>query len=196
MSGRRTGFRATKPVAILVGTAFVAAALVVSVFAPTDVQQQEPFASVIPALDTAVQTQKFSATLRDVRLTDRVQTLDWVGVTEGVWLVVDIEFARRLDSGGIDGSLRIGERDYIASARPDTASINDGAIGDPGLPWAGSILFELPESALSAPGADVATLQLSTGEVRLAGVLEYTFDLGEIDRADSITILEPERVAP
>jgi hypothetical protein len=58
------------------------------------------------------------------------------------------------------------------------------------------MLFELPESALSAPGAGAATLQLSTGEVRLAGVLEYTIDLGEIDRTDSITIPEPERVAP
>lgn len=196
MSGGRTGFRATKPVSILVGAAFVAAALVVSVFAPRDVQQQEPFVSVIPALDTAVQTQKFSATVRALRLTDRVQTPEWVGVTDGVWLVIDIEFARRLDAGGIDGSLRIGDRDYMASARPDTASISDGAISDPGLPWTGSILFELPESALSAAGADVATLQLSTGEVRLAGVLEYTFDLGEIERTDSITILEPERVAP
>ncbi len=196
MNGGRAGFGATKPFQILVGTAFVAAALVVAVLAPSDVQQQKPFVSVIPALGTEVQTQKFSATVNELRLTNRVQTPEWVGVTDGVWLVIDIEFARRLDSGGIDGSLRIGERDYRASARPDTASINDGAIGDPGLPWIGSMLFELPESALSAPGADVATLQLSTGEVRLAGVLEYTFDLGGIDRTDSITIFEPERVAP
>jgi hypothetical protein len=196
MNGGRGGFRATKPVQALVGTAFVAAALVVSVFVPTEVQQQQPFVSVIPSLGTEVQTHKFSATVNEVRLTNRVQTPEWVGVTNGVWLVIEMEFARRLDAGGIDGSLRIGERDYMASARPDTASINDGAIGDPGLPWTGSMLFELPESALSAPGADVATLQLSTGVVRLAGVLEYTFDLGGIDRTDSITILEPERVAP
>jgi hypothetical protein len=173
MNGGRAGFGATKPVQILVGTAFVAAALVVAVLAPSDVQQQKPFVSVIPALGTEVQTQKFSATVNELRLTNRVQTPEWVGVTDGVWLVIDIEFARRLDSGGIDGSLRIGERDYRASARPDTASINDGAIGDPGLPWIGSM-----------------------GEVRLAGVLEYTFDLGGIDRTDSITIFEPERVAP
>jgi hypothetical protein len=196
MSGGQGGFRGTKPVSILVGTAFVAAALVVSVLAPADVQQQQPFVSVIPALGTEVQTQKFSATVSELRLTNRVQTPEWVGATDGVWLVIDMEFARRLDTGGIDGSLRIGERDYVPSARPDTASINDGAIGDAGLPWTGSMLFELPESALSAPGADVATLQLSTGEVRLAGVLEYTFDFGGIDRTDSITILEPERVAP
>jgi hypothetical protein len=196
MSAPKPGTHRSRPVSLLLGGAFIAAAIAVAVFIPSDEQTTAPYVTVIPTLDTTVETREFALEVTGVRLAGRVQTPEWIGDTNGVWLVVDVVFAPRLSTAGIDGTLRIGDRSYLTSRRPDAAAIDVSAIGDPGLPWAGSMLFELPESALRSGGSEAAVVQFAVGDTRLDGVLEYSVDLTDLPIHDSVTIFEPERVAP
>jgi hypothetical protein len=177
--------------------AFVALALALSLLVPSEEFQQGPYVATIPALDTRVEAREFSVTVADVRLADRVQTPEWTGTTPGIWLVVDIVFERRIDRGPITGSFRIGDADYLPSTRPDQASIDGGVSSQPGIPWAGSMLIELPLSALDRPDASVSVLRFATqSNPRLDGVLEFTIDLTALDHESSISVLEPGRVSP
>jgi hypothetical protein len=130
----------------------------------------------------------------DARLADRVQTPDWAGTTTGVWLVVDIEFERRLARGPITGTFRIGDTDYSISARAHDVTI-DSASSLPGISWAGSMLIELPASALEDPAANAAVVRFATHfSPQLDGVVDYTIDLTSLEHADAITLFEPTRV--
>jgi hypothetical protein len=176
---------------------FVGLALGLSVLVPSEEFQQGPYVRTIPALDTRVDSREFSVTVTGVRLADRVQTPEWIGTTPGVWLVVDIVFERRIDRGPITGSFSVGKVDYLLSTRPEEASIDGGASAQPGIPWAGSMLIELPLSALDDPDASVSVLRFATqANPRLDGVLDYLIDLTAVEHETSISIFEPERVAP
>jgi hypothetical protein len=179
---------------ILLTAAFVAAALGLSVLVPSEEFQQGPYVQSLRALDTQAVSREFAVTVTDARLADRVQAPDWTGTTDGVWLVVDIEFERTLTRGSITGSFRIGETEYLASERPDLAAI-DSASSLPGLAWAGSLLVELPLSALDDPAASAAVLRFSTqDDPRLDGVVDVTLDLGTLDHESSITVFDPAQV--
>jgi hypothetical protein len=174
--------------------AFAAIAVALSTLVPTEEFQLRPYVVQAPALGTRVDARTFSVTVLDARLADRVQTPEWTGDTTGVWLVVDIEFERTLDRGSLTGSFRIGDTDYLLSARPDLASIDGGASSMPGLPWTGSMLVELPLSALDDSAAGAAVIRFATStDPRLDAVVDYTIDLGSIDREASLTLFEPER---
>jgi hypothetical protein len=145
--------------------------------------------------DQRVVSREFTVTVTGARLADRVQSPEWTGTTTGVWLVVDIVFERNLRRGPIGGSFRIGDTDYLLSERPDMASINGGASSLPGLAWAGSMLVELPLSALEDPAATGAVLRFATqDDPRLDGVVDYPIDLTTLDREESVTLFDPERV--
>ncbi|MEO5919842.1 MAG: hypothetical protein ABIQ01_01735 [Pseudolysinimonas sp.] len=183
--------------AVALTTGFVGMALALSLLVPSEEFQQGPYVGTIPALDTRADSREFSVTVTGARLADRVQTPEWTGTTPGVWLVVDIVFERRIDHGPITGAFRIGDVEYLLSTRPDDASIDGGASSQPGIPWAGSMLIELPLAALDDPDAGVSVLRFATqSDPRLDGVLDYTIDLGSLDHESSISIFEPERVAP
>lgn len=182
--------------AVALTAGFVVAALGLSVLVPSEEFQQGPYVQVVPALDTRVDSREFSVTVTGAQLADRVQTPEWTGVTPGVWLVVDIVFERTIDRGPIIGSFRIGETEYLISTRPDMASI-DSASSQPGIPWAGSMLVELPLSALDDPDASHAVMRFTTQDTpRLDGVVDFPVDLTDLDRESSLTIFEPERVEP
>lgn len=127
---------------VLLTAGFVAAALGLSVFVPSEDFQQAPYVGAIPALDTKVDSREFSVTVTGARLADRVQTPEWTGTTPGAWLIVDIVFERRIDRGPITGTFRIGDTDYLLSERADEVSIDGLVLSQPGIPWAGSMLFE------------------------------------------------------
>lgn len=185
----------SRPIAILVGAVMVAAALALSLLVPTEEQLQSPYVTRIPAVGDRVELRTFTAQVTDVRLAERVQTDEWTGTTDGVWLVVDLEFSRTLTRGGIRGTLRIGDVRYRTSERPDYASI-DAATALPGLPVAGTLVIELPVDAVRAPGADDAVLRLGTdADAFLDDVAELHIDLTELETVRSVTILEPGRVA-
>jgi hypothetical protein len=186
---------------IVVAAACVAAAFGLTLAAPGDEVIQAPFVRTIPALDQQTATREITVTVTDARLADRVQTPEWTGATNGVWLVVDLEFTRRISRGGLSGAFRIGDTHYRLSERADLATLDNGASGQPDLPWAGSVLVELPLSALEDPGATHAVISFAgtsgpLGGGDLDGVLEYTLDLTALDHEPSITIAEPARVPP
>jgi hypothetical protein len=179
----------------------LAAAFGLTLAAPGDEVIQAPFVRAIPALDQRTATRTITVTVTDTRLADRVQTPEWTGVTNGVWLVVDLEFTRRISRGGLSGAFRIGDTHYRLSERADLATLDNGASGQPDLPWAGSVLVELPLSALEDPAATHAVISFAgssgpLGGGDLDGALEYTFDLTALDHEKSVTISEPSRVAP
>jgi hypothetical protein len=184
-----------RPVAI--AGACIGAALALTILTPGEELIQAPFAAGIPATGVPVDSRQLTVTVTGARLADRLQTPEWTGTTDGVWLVVDIEFERRSEVGGINGAFRIGDTDYALSARPDQASIDTGAYSQPGLPWAGSMVVELPLSALDDPQAQRAVMRFSAfDDPILEGVLDYTIDLTRLDHERSITLQDPQRVAP
>jgi hypothetical protein len=184
-----------RPIAI--AGACIAAALALSVLTPGEEAVQAPFVRGIPATGVPVETRQLTVTVTDARLADRLQTPEWTGTTDGVWLVVGIEFARRSEVGGIAGSFRIGDTGYSLSARPGLASVDNGAFSQPGLPWAGSMVVELPLSALEDARARHAVMRFSAyDDPILEGVLDYEIDLTALDHERSITLQEPVRVAP
>ena len=185
------------PPAILAGAALVVGALGLSMLAPTEEQMQSPYVTRVDGLGERVDLRTFSITFSGARLADRVHTDEWSGATDGVWLIVDLTYQRALTAGGIRGSLRIGDTRYATSARPDRAAVDIGGTGSPGLPVAGSMLIELPRSALDAPGARDAVLRIGTDrDAFLDDVAELHLDLGSLEHVMSAAILEPGRVAP
>ena len=101
----------------------------------------------------------------------------------------------------LHAAFRIGDTHYRLSERADLATLDNGASGQPDLPWAGSVLVELPLSALEDPAATHAVISFAgssgpLGGGDLDGALEYTFDLTALDHEKSVTISEPSRVAP
>ena len=189
MTVRRAG------IAISVGC--LAAALALSILTPSEELTQSPYIRTIPAENVAVDSREVTVTMTGARLADRVQTPDWTGVTDGVWLVVDLQFERRSDTGGIKGAFRIGDTDYALSQRADTASLDQAGFGAPGLPVAGSVLVELPAAALDDPAATHAVIQFSANsDPQLDGALEYTLDLTSLDHEHSFTLNDPQQVSP
>ncbi len=181
---------------ILIAAAFVAAAIGVSLLTPSEETMQAPFVRMIPGLDVPAATRTLTVTVTGARLADRVQTPEWTGTSGGVWLVVDLVFDRRSELGGIDGSLRIGDFEYAFSRRTDD-TIDRTAFPQPGLPWGGTVLVELPRSVLDDPASGSATMRFAAEELPLLdGVLDYRFDLAGLEHLPSVTLHEPERVAP
>ncbi|MBX3194383.1 MAG: hypothetical protein KF727_04700 [Microbacteriaceae bacterium] len=178
------------------GGVLLAAALGISTLVPSEELMQSSYVTEVRELGVPVDLRAFSVTVTRVRLADRVQTPEWIGTTDGVWLVVDLQFERRIERGGITAGLRIGPNRYVLSTRADLDALDQGASGQPGLPWAGSILVELPESVLELPGADDAVLRIGTdADAFLDDVAELHLDLGSLEHERSVTILPPARVA-
>lgn len=180
---------------MLIGAAFVAAAIGLSLLAPSEATMNAPFVGAIRALDSPTTTRTFTVTVTGARLADRVQTPEWTGTTDGVWLVVDITFDRRIQVGSIKASLRIGDTRFALSERTDE-TIDQSAFPQPGLPWGGSVLVELPRSVLDDPDARAVVMRFASQDLPLLdGALDYTFDLTALDHETSITIQQPGRVA-
>ena len=178
---------------ILVAAGFIAATVVVSLLQPSDEFQQSPFVTRMAGFDIPSNARAITVTATDAALADRVQTPDWLGDTEGVWLVVDLTFEPRIDRGGIAGEVRIGDTVYRASQRVESGI--DSAIADPGLPWAGALLFELPASVLDRPEAGTTLVRFSSrDDTRLDEVLELVIDLGSLPHEASLSVPEPGRV--
>lgn len=180
---------------VLVGAAFVAAAIALSLLAPSEATMNAPFVGTIRGLDAPATTRTFTVTVTGARLADRVQTPEWTGTSDGIWLVVDIVFDRRIQLGSIKGSLSIGDTQYALSRRTDDA-IDRSAFAQPGLPWGGTVLVELPRYVLDDPASTAAVMRFAAQELPLLdGALDYTFDLTALDHESSITIQPPGRVA-
>lgn len=152
-TGARAGWGVLSAVALL------AAAAAATVTAPTQDDVQAPIESVGPVGRTIVARQ-IEARAEAVRVADRLAlpagSSSRDSATDGVWVVVDLTVACRIDACGFAGSrLRIAGRSYAPSAIVPGASFATTSQ-DPGLRYRTSAVFEVPRSALRAGSARLA----------------------------------------
>jgi hypothetical protein len=134
-------------------------------------------------------------------LTERLDIVyrDDVGdtTTDGVWVVLDTRVTGRVGSPTLSYSeLRIGGTSYRLSEvlpAPSLLTLSYGA----GVPEEGTLVFELPRSALEAPGSSAASIiirpQLDS-QLDLLPVIDV--DLTELEvqpsvRVDEVTVADP-----
>ncbi|MFT4029677.1 MAG: hypothetical protein QM675_07365 [Protaetiibacter sp.] len=169
---------------VMVGLAFVAARTEPQaelVFSPFAVRVAEGERGEGRGLRASVD----GATLADVVALD-----GWTGTTTGVWFVADVRMESTETPSLAYATVRVGERVWTTSLRPGLYAMQSASL-DPGLPLAGSFIFELPEEVLDESAARHATLWLSTkDDTRLITVIEVELDLTGLDR---VAELEVER---
>jgi hypothetical protein len=113
----------------------------------------------------------------DVRYNDAGDTS-----TDGVWVVVDTVLTARLDTTILNAAeLWIGDVRYRVSdilPAPTPLQLSYGA----GIAERGSLVFEIPLSALDAPGASRASIVLfDKGDARLDSVPVVVVDLTQLE---------------
>lgn len=130
-------------------------------------------------------------TVLDVRLTHRLDvTYDEVdGTTDGVWVVVDAVVTPNLERLSLgDSILRIGGTTYGVSDILGIDDLRNQPYGA-GITLQGPLVFELPASALEAPGARSATILITpSADSRLDSVPVVVVDLTALEIAPSIDI--------
>ncbi|OJX69121.1 MAG: hypothetical protein BGO94_11190 [Micrococcales bacterium 72-143] len=177
----------TRPLAIAAALVLVGAAFAVArtepqedlVFAPFGVRVAEGERGEGRGLRAAVD----GAALADVVVLDR-----WTGTTTGVWLLVDARMESTENPTLAYATVQVGERVWPTSLRPGIYAMQSASL-DPGLPVAGTFVFELPEEVLDEAEARRATLRLSTkSDTRLITVVEVELDLTGLDRAAEVEL--------
>lgn len=136
------------------------AALAVST-APNDTSIVDPF-EVTGNIGQVVTARQVSAEVHEVRLAHELDVpygfQEVNGTTNGVWVVVDATLTGQLDTAGTAHSeLHIGDYVFLASDILPTPALTDVRYGA-GVPVTGTLVFEIPSSVLSLPGAATATL--------------------------------------
>lgn len=184
--------------ALIVGAGFVAAAT-------PDGEQRITDAFRTPAqLGELTETAGLAVRVNDVRLAEGLSAGGWRA--DGTWLVVDLDaWLTRTELGGVLGRvyLTVGARTYSASERPrssDQSATLDGYGLHVDTPRTGAVVFELPADIASAPGADHAGLQLSSGTAlpglsptenqQGTAVIELTIDLTTLPRVTELALAE------
>lgn len=177
------------------GLALVVAAGVVHAAAPPEELRQAPFEVSVP-LGQAGGGRNIEVTFTDVRLADRVEAQDafepWVGETTGTWVVVDLTAQAVVAPAGVRTWLLVDGLIISGSTRPGAVSL-EGALIAPGLPVAGAVLFEIPDSVVDATSARV--LVGTNGDWRLDSAIALTVNPAELDHERVVPILPYERVA-
>ena len=176
----------------LAAVLLVAVAVVAHLTTPTREELVAPIATAASEGEWG-EGRAFAARLDEVTLTAEPTDGDWVGTTDGVWVVATLTAVAKLDPGPVTGSLFLGEDRYDASGRAGSSSL-DAATLSPGLPEVGDLLFEVPADALAAHGAE-ARLWLGRGIVpRLDSVVEIDLDLGGLEPEPAYELTRVERV--
>ena len=144
---------------LLAAVALLLAAAGATVTAPAEDDVQAPIETVGPVGRTVVARQ-IEVRAEDVKTADRLAlpagSSARDSATRGVWVVVDLTVACRIDACGFSGSrLRIAGRSYAPSAIVPGTSFAATAQ-DPGLRYRTSAVFEVPRSALKAGRARLA----------------------------------------
>lgn len=129
--------------------------------------------------------------LVDVSLSERIE-LDYEeidGSTAGVWVVAEAIVTPTMSRINLDGSsLRIGGTTYGSSDLLGLEDVRTQPYGA-GVPQQGILAFEIPKSALDAPGADHATMVFATeSRIVLDSVPVFEVDLTELPIRPSTTI--------
>ncbi|KDA06892.1 hypothetical protein DC31_07960 [Microbacterium sp. CH12i] len=171
----------------IITVALLGAAWMVAFAAPKDDMTLTPF-TVTTQMDEEVVARDFALTVHDIRAA-RTATApnDWRA--EGTWLLVDLEAEATLTQEGtlLNGAtLTIGERTIRASER--MPSMMEHRLV-PGIPYRGTLAFELPDGALTGTGI----LRLSTNDdTRGDSVAEMRIDLDSLNIEDVAAIHDTE----
>jgi len=171
----------------LLAIALLGGAWAVTLLAPSDDAGRDAFVTEVAPGERGV-GRNIAATVTDVRAASSI-TAESGWHAEGHWLVVDLTAeATASQSSGILGAatLRIGDRTFSATERgPDEMTLYRTQLV-PGVPQHGSLLFELPDTALHGIGV----LRLSTGYGDPWGdsVLEIPIDLDAVEHAGAVTV--------
>ncbi|MBN9607223.1 MAG: hypothetical protein J0G30_11495 [Actinomycetales bacterium] len=181
------------PLAVaIVGVAVLAAAILVET-APSDAQEQHGAFPVALTEGERGDGRNLAVRVADPRLADVVVLDGWRGTTTGEWLVLDATAAARSSDALLVTTLRIGELSFagLDSGEADTL---ESTLLEPGLPWRGALLFELPADAAALPGADHATLRAAlSSDPRLDSVLELEIDLTTLPHDAQVLVPSLER---
>ena len=165
------------------GIALVGAAWAVLLVTPDDDAGTEPF-TVSAVVGERAESRGFEAIVTDARRGARAEAGGWAA--DGTWVVVDLEIAAVGSENGAvlrTAQLVVDGVTYRASERPESLLDSDLAVG---LARSGSLAFELPADAVSAP----ATLQLALADdTRLDDVVELPVDLPTLPSAPTVELL-------
>lgn len=182
-----------------VGGAAVGALLVASALAVATAPDNDGVIAPFPvqgAIGEPVSSRTLVVTVNSVRLADRL-VVDYRDVpdidTDGVWLVVDATATAQFETESLSHiELQVDDVHYRVAdvlPAPTPLQLNYGA----GVPQRGLLVFELPLSALNAPGAARASLLfLPRLDSDLDSVPVVGVDLTGLDVAGSIRV---DRVA-
>lgn len=170
---------------IAIAAGLLVAAWLVAFVTPTEVERDAPFVTTM-SLGEQSTGRNLSVTIDSVRLARAVHTDEWSADSGTVWVIVDMEAeAVRRDAPALLGgtTLRIGDRTYWASERPE--SLRRYGLST-GIPTGGVLAFEIPESSADE---NHAVLDLSIGQdARLDSVLRLDIDLAALDVEDDVEL--------
>lgn len=183
----------TRPVRVAAALGLVALAFVV---ARTEPQDELTFAPFVVRVDPGEvgEGRGLQAVVDDAVLADEATLGSWTGETDGVWLVVSTRMATT-ESGSLGyATLAVGERQWDASSRPGLQAMSS-ALLDPGLPWSGAFLFELPADIADDPAARDATIRLAHDpDTRMRTVVEVGVDLTALPHEPIVDVAPKERI--
>lgn len=183
----------TRPVRVVAALGLVALAFLVARTEPQDELTFAPFTVHVDQGELG-EGRDLQAVVDDVMLADEVALGTWTGETEGVWLVVATRMATTENGSLGYATLEVGERRWTASTRPGLPAMSSASL-DPGLPMAGSFLFELPPDIAHDPDARHAIVRLAQdSDARLRTVVETVVDLTAVSHEPFVEVAPKERI--
>jgi hypothetical protein len=171
-----------RPLEWLAALGLVAVASIAVATAPQDGTIADPFVRT-GAVGEVVHGRDFDVEVLDVRLGESLDlAYDESGLeSDGVWVVVDLVATANVDVVQLGYTeLRINGVGYATHDLPYPSMdfVDYGA----GIPVQGSIVFEVPKSALDGAGLDDARVYFQYGvDVQLDDIPEVIVDLRELD---------------
>jgi hypothetical protein len=178
--------------AVVVALVLVALAFVVSRTEPEEEVGFAPFAVRVP-MGQVGEGRGLQGAVDGAVLADTVRLDDWTGETTGTWLVVRARMATTENPALGYATLHVGDRTWVASNRPGSDAMH-AALLDPGLPVAGSFVFEIPAELVADPAARSAVVRLADdGDTRLITVIETQLDLTALEHDAEFEISPQER---
>lgn len=181
--------RVTSVLALL---GLIAIAFVLKLTEPSDDDLQGPFVTYAQ-FGEQVDGRDLTWKADTAYLADRLTSAEWVGETDGVWLVIEGTIGSKLELTTPFASIRIGDKRYAASDRPGDAVL--GTSVSPGLPQAGAFVFELPKSVLDSPDGRLAVARFATGwDIRLDSATDMVLDLTQLDHKPTAALPSPGMV--
>ena len=182
----------TRPFAIVGALVLVALAFAVARTEPQEEFGFAPFAVRVQPGEVG-EGRGLQGAVDGAVLADTVRLDGWTGETTGTWLVVRTRMATTENPSLAYATLRVGERTWVASNRPGSDAMH-AAVLDPGMPIAGSFVFEIPADLVDEPAARTAIVRLADdGDTRLSTVIEAQLDLTQLAHESEFEIPPRER---